>query len=33
MFRMENFFALNEIPDNDIATKGAEVSLSTYYRG
>ena len=30
MFRMENFFALNEIPDNDIATKGTEVSLSSY---
>merc|ERR1711997_983567 len=27
--RMENFFALNEIPDNDIATKGTEVGLPT----
>merc|ERR1711994_516180 len=29
IIRMENFFALNEIPDNDIATKGAEVGLPT----
>merc|ERR1711992_500071 len=27
--RTENFFALNEIPDNDIATKGTEVGLPT----
>merc|ERR1712088_1293320 len=27
--RMENFFMLNEIPDNDIATKGAEAGLPT----
>merc|ERR1711974_286225 len=27
--RMENFFALNEIPDNDIATKGTEAGLPT----
>ena len=33
MFRMENFFALNEIPDTDIATKGTEVSPSIFTGG
>merc|ERR1712165_160577 len=27
--RMDNFFMLNEIPNNDIATKGAEAGLPT----